>query len=275
MYAIADINPHTATEKRPRNARYVDSPAYKTFKRWVAALRERYSPLPADTTTIVFRLLFPDEDCQRKYGMQETRLAQHITTVLGVSSDTDGRGERLRNWKEEDALGCLGDEVLTVMSATAHSQGSTTTVSLEQIDTLLAELASKCAFSDASVRAPFSVTTPRRTREAILTALFACMTPAEGAILTQIILKDLRPLLYPIPRSATHYTAALLRYKSNAVTMLTKEAAMHAWDPTGRMSQIFKSRANLEETTRTYEGLQPGDAIPSPEYGIPVQVCRA
>ncbi|KAM5530825.1 hypothetical protein V8D89_015515 [Ganoderma adspersum] len=274
VHAIADIKPHIATEKQPRNARYVDSPAYKTFKRWVTALRERYSPLPADTTTIVFRLLFPDEDCRRKYGMQETRLAQHLTKVLGVSSDTDGRGERLRNWKEEDALGCLGDEVLVIMSATAHSQGSTTTVSLEQVDTLLAELASKCAFSDAAVRAPFSATAPRRTREAILAALFASLTPAEGAVLTQIILKDLRPLLYPIPRSATHYTAALLRYKSNAVTMLTKEAAMHAWDPTGRMSQIFKSRANLEETTRTYESLQPGDALPEPEYGIPVQIPK-
>ncbi|KAI1796725.1 hypothetical protein LXA43DRAFT_571479 [Ganoderma leucocontextum] len=272
--AIADTKPHKATEKQPRNARYVDSPAYNTFKRWLTALRERYPPLPADTTTIVFRLLFPDEDIGRKYGMQETRLAQHLTKVLAVSSDTEGRGERLRNWKEEDALGCLGNEVFTVMSATAHSQSSTTSVSLRQVDTLLAELASKCAFSDASVRAPFSAATPRRTREAILTTLFASLTPAEGAVLTQIILKDLRPLLSPIPRFATHYTAALLQYKSNAVTMLTKEAAMHAWDPTGRMSQIFKSRANLEETTRTYESLQPGDALPEPEFGTPIQIPK-
>lgn len=273
MHAIADVKPHKATEKQFRNARYADSPAYKTFQRWVTALRERYSPLPADTTTIIFRFLFPGEDCRRKYGVQEARLARHLTKVLSVSSDTDGRGVRLRNWKEEDALGCLGNEVFTIMSATAHSQASTANVSLAEVDALLAEFASKCAFSDASVRAPFSTAAQRRTREAILTTLFASLTPAEGAILTQIILKDLRPLLYPTPRSATHYTAALLQYKSNAVTMLTKEAAMHAWDPAGRMSQIFKSRANLEETTRTYESLQPGDTLPEPGYGTPVQVC--
>ncbi|PIL24908.1 hypothetical protein GSI_12795 [Ganoderma sinense ZZ0214-1] len=273
VHAIADIKPHTATEKQPRNARYIDSPAYKTFKRWVTALRGRYSPLSADTTTTIFHFLFPDEDGRRKYGMQETRLAQHLTKVFSVSSATDARGERLRSWKEEDSLGCLGDEVFTVMSATAHSQGSTTTISLEEVDALLAELASKCAFSDASVRTPFSTTT-RRTREMILTTLFASLTPAEGAVLTQIILKDLRPLLYPIPRSATHYTAALLQYKSNAVTMLTKEAAMHAWDPSGRMSQIFKSRATLEETTRTFESLQPGDTLPEPGYGTPVQIPK-
>ena len=90
--------------------------------------------------------------------------------------------------------------------------------------------------------------------------------------MTQIILKDLRPLLYPLPRSASHYTAALLQYKSNAVAMLTKEGAMHAWDPTGRMSLIFKSRANLEETARAYESLQAGEVLPQPEFGVPVQV---
>ena len=192
--AIAKVKPHKVLEKQPKDIRHFDTPAYKTFKRWVIALYDRYSPIPPNTTTIVFRFLFPDEDGRRKYGMQEAQLAQHLIKIFGVSAGTDGRGERLKNWKGEDAFGCLGDEVSAVMSATAHLQGSATTVALDRIDTLLMELASKCAFSDFSVHASTSTTTPRRSREDILASIYASLTPEEGAVVTQIILKDLRQL---------------------------------------------------------------------------------
>ena len=270
---IARIRPHTASEKQPRNTRYVDAPAYKTFKRWVAALRERYSPLPPETTAVVFRFLFPEENIQRKYGLQEPRLAQHLVKILGVSSDTSGRGERLKNWKEEDALGCLGDEVKTVISDASHSQASTVTMTVQKVDALLTELAAKCAFSAASVHQSFVNAPPRRTREAVLTELYTSLGPSDCAVITQIILKDLRPLLYPIPRSATHYTTALLRYNSTAITMLTKEAAMHAWDPSGRLSMIYRCRTDLDEATQQFEVLKSGDAMPQPQVGIPIQAC--
>ena len=271
--AVAKIKPHKASEKQPRGTHHTDSPAYKTFKRWIQALRERYSPLPPDTTAIVFRFLFPEEDIRRKYALQETRLAQYLVKILGVSSE--GRGERLKKWQGEDAIGCLGEEGGSIMSATTQSQASTVCVTLQQVDALLTELASKCAYSDSSVHASFVGAPQRRSREAILTTLYTSLTPAECAVVTQIILKDLRPLLYPIPTDATHYTAALLQYKSNAVTTLTKEAAMHAWDPSGRLSVIYRTRANLEEATRTYDRLQPGDAMPDPVVGTPIQVSSA
>lgn len=116
VQAIAAIKPHRAADKQPRSTRWADTPAYKTFKRWLGALRERYAPLPAGMTTIVFRLLFPEEDVRRKYGLQEIRLAQYLTKILGVSAAAGGRAERLRKWKGEDALGCLGKEVETVMA---------------------------------------------------------------------------------------------------------------------------------------------------------------
>ncbi|KAI0742007.1 hypothetical protein C8Q80DRAFT_1260737 [Daedaleopsis nitida] len=272
--AFADIKPHGASEKRPRNTRYTDSAAHNTFKRWVDALRKRYSPLPLGTTALVFRLLFPDEDVQRKYGLQETRLAQYLVKILGVSSDTHGRGERLKKWQGEDAMGCLGEEVKLVMSETfAHSQASTTEVTLEEVDALLTELAAKCAFSEASARAS-SGPAPRRPREAILKTLYTSLSPAQAAIVTQIILKDLRPLLYPIPSDAVHYTAALLRYKSNALSILTREMALRAWDPSGRLGVIYKNRADLKEATRIYDNLRPGDDLPAPQCGTPIQISK-
>ncbi|CDO68359.1 hypothetical protein BN946_scf184815.g6 [Trametes cinnabarina] len=270
IQAIAAMKPHQATEAQPRSTRYADTPAYKTFKRWAAALRERYAPLPPGTTAIILRLLFPEEDVHRKYGMQETRLAQYITKILGISTSTHGRGERLKNWNAEDALGCLGDEVNAVMTATPSAH--TSRLSLRQVDALLSELAASSAFSAETVRK--STARSRRPREAILTEIYTSLTPTESAIVTQIILKDLRPLLYPIPQSASHYTSALLRYKSNAVTTLTKEAAMHAWDPSGRFSVIFKARANLADAADAFEGFVNGEGLPQPTVGVPIQIPK-
>ncbi|KAI0332785.1 hypothetical protein GY45DRAFT_1273530 [Cubamyces sp. BRFM 1775] len=270
VQAIAAIKPHKATEKQPRNSRHSDSPAFKTFKRWIAALRERYSPLPPGTTAVVFRFLFPEEDTRRKYGMQETRLAQHISKILGVSSSTHARGERLRNWKGEDALGCLGNEVETVMATSSTVVSSD--VSLARVDALLGELAAKSAFSDGTVRKPPPTT--RRSREAILTDLYTVLTPVECAVVTQIILKDLQPLLYPIPKTASHYASALLQYKSNAVTMLTKTAAMYAWDPSGRMAVIFIARANVEEAANAFESFTNGEGMPEVTAGMPIQIPK-
>lgn len=70
-------------------------------------------------TTIVFRLLFPEDDVRRKYGLQEIRMAQYLTKILGISTAAGGRGERLRKWKGEDALGCLGKEVEMVMTGSS------------------------------------------------------------------------------------------------------------------------------------------------------------
>ena len=47
--------------------------------------------------------------------------------------------------------------------------------------------------------------------------------------MTQIILKDLRPVLYP--SKETHYTAALKNQKSNSVVHLEVVDALKAWDP--------------------------------------------
>ncbi|KAH9849855.1 hypothetical protein C2E23DRAFT_877883 [Lenzites betulinus] len=269
VQAIAAVKPHRATEKQPRFTRYVDNTAYKTFKRWAGALQERYS-LPAGGTAMIFRMLFPEEDIRRKYGMQEPRLAQCVTKILGVSSAPKGRGHRLKNWKGGDALGCLGNEVATVMAGS--STVYTSSISLARVDALLAELAGTCPFSADATR--ISAPTTQRSKDAILTALYATLTPSEGAVVTQIILKDLRPLLYPIPPDASHYTSALLEYKSNAVATLPKEAAMHAWDPSGRLSFIFRTRANLEEATLAYEGFANGEGFPQPTVGVPIQIPK-
>lgn len=135
---------------------------------------------------------------------------------------------------------------------------------MHYVDALLTELACTSAFSASNIRS--SVTSHRIPRE-ILQSLFVNLDPHSAAFLTQIILKDLRPLLYPL--SETHYTTSLLQYNSNAVSMLTKEDVMKAWDLSGRMLRVYKLRACLEEAARVCD--DPREVI-QPRLGAPIEV---
>ncbi len=135
---------------------------------------------------------------------------------------------------------------------------------MAEVDALLTELASTCAFSSSKIRS--SVPSSRAPR-VILRELYSILDPLSASFVTQIILKDLRPLMYPL--SETHYTASLLQYKSNAAFVITKECAMRAWDPSGRMFNAYSVRASLEEASRVYEDC---DEDIKPQVGIPINV---
>lgn len=137
---------------------------------------------------------------------------------------------------------------------------------MEDIDQLLFELASTSAFSSANIHASSSA---RRKPREILRDLYRSATPSSAALITQIILKDLRPLLYPLT-GERHYTAQLLQYNSRSVTMLTKEQAMWAWDPTGRMAGAYKARASLEHASEILDGPR---CFVQPRIGTVIAVC--
>lgn len=72
-------------------------------------LRRRFAPLPPNTTSICFLLLFPEEDVHRKYDIQETRMAQLLADCFGIDSKT------FETWSLEQATGCLGQELKVVL----------------------------------------------------------------------------------------------------------------------------------------------------------------
>lgn len=96
-----------------------------------------------------------------------------------------------------------------------------------QVDRLLTQLASLSPFSHSSIQKNPSLP---NSRVEILKILYSSLSPAEASFLTQIILKDLRPVLYP--SRETHYTAALKHQKSNDVVYLNVVDALKVWDPT-------------------------------------------
>ncbi|KAG1746672.1 DNA ligase/mRNA capping enzyme [Suillus paluster] len=248
-----------------------DIPAHNTsiLGRWVEALKKNYSPLPRDTTAHVLRLLFPEEDSHRKYDLQESRLSQLLPECLDNSTVPHISAARLKQWGMQQNSGCLGQEILALQSS--DSELFIGPKSLQEINVLLDELASTSVFSDKALHAAHSLS-PQRSKSAILRSLYESLPVLDAAYLTQIILKDLRPILYAPPVTST--SRVLLDYNTNSKPMLTKEDFMRTWDPSGSMLKMYRARANMTEAALGFEA---GGAIshPRPRWGIPVEIPKS
>ena len=215
--------------------------------------------------------------------MQETKLAQYLADCFGI------RDQRLQNWGKADSSGCLGEEVKRILNSVCavhknspsdllhfltylcyqNIEGHTSPLSITDVDTLLAELASHSGFSHVSIRNQYTRNT-RRRKCTIFRALYRSLSPIDASFLTQIILKDLRPLLYPL--SQTHYTTALKQFNSASVKMLTKEHAMLAWDPSRWMLEMYRVRSNLHDAAAEFERSGSHANAVTPKVGTPIEV---
>ncbi|RDB20889.1 DNA ligase [Hypsizygus marmoreus] len=242
-------------------------PARDVFGRWVTQLRKVYSPLPTGTTAIVFKLLFPEEDISRKYNMQETKLSHRLAECFGMDP------QKLRKWLSESCSGCLGEELrLALENACPTVDGHISPLSIEQVDTLLDELASLSGYSHVSVRKKYPHGT-RRRRLSILKDLFCTLSPIDASFLTQIILKDLQPILYPLQEM--HYTASLIDFNSASVKMLTIYHAMELWDPSGWMRNAYLVKSTIAEVANEFE-LPPAERSRNvPRIGTPVTMPKS
>ncbi|KAJ7050474.1 hypothetical protein C8F01DRAFT_1067664 [Mycena amicta] len=239
-----------------------DSPPLRVFGRWVSRLRADFPQLAEGSTVTLFRLLFPEDDSRRKYDMQEARLASAIADCLGTSA------KPLRAWATATS-GCLGAEVLTVMQRCSLNV-EFSPLTMANVDQLLDELAANSGFTCASIRKDYPIAT-RRNKETILRALYRCLAPLDAAWLTQILLKDLRPMLYPL--SATHYSRALKAYNSVSVAELSKEEAMKVWDPSGRLLHCYRVRSRIDDAASAFEA--GGPLSFNPQIGQPVPIPKA
>jgi DNA ligase-4 len=132
---------------------------------------------------------------------------------------------------------------------------------------LLDELARLCRFSQ--LPSSPSDSPAGRSQLAILTDLYNLASPDAAAIITQIILKDMRPILNPI--EVVHTTRNLLKQRAPSNSLDVSEA-MRIWDP--ELPRIYKICSNVTEAFRVIE-----DGVPptlEPILGAPIQVgCQS
>ena len=288
LHKISLIDPILATV--PLANRPDPPKATSKLRAWFARLRQE-EDLHPETGPIFFRLLFPEEDVARKYGLKETRLARLLVSEFGV--DVEHRGRTLVEWDEwtrssSDAkVGCLGSEVVGVLEPVYTVRHDTPTkfgvrpntpmqthdpgrLTLNRADELLTELARHCIFSDVP-----KTQMAWRPQKAIIHDLYCHLSPIEAGFMTQIILKDLKPMLYPL--SVLNTPQALKKYNTNSVHMLTIYEVMQEWDP--EMNRLYRNRARLDEAAQVIWQMRSGQPSPqdqiksfTPKLGTPIQV---
>ncbi|VDB87531.1 unnamed protein product [Peniophora sp. CBMAI 1063] len=232
--AISEITPvRVGDKKRQSLVDGTQTPrARKVFGTWLKEIRAKYSPLPPGTTAAILRLLFPEVDVDRKYSMQEKRLGEQLAQALGISTQKGHCGSVLRSWNEWDTRGCLGHVVQGLFESRANEnpEEHVSSLSVIDVDRLLSDLARYSPWSSNDVRHSRNSNEPAKSKiRDVLSRLYSDLPPFDAAVLTQIILKDLRPILYPLPATGT--TASLLSYNTNAVYMLSLQDALRDWTP--------------------------------------------
>jgi len=166
----------------------------------------------------------------------------------------------------EAGTGCLGKEVEKVIKDRLGDSRST--LSIRQVDRLLDMLAAHSAFSQLS-QPPSALPTP----DSILTKLYrdSNLSPCSLALLTQIILRDLRPLLDPLPTLQVTNPTAMLRLGPTGPAQLDLYAAIKCWD--GRMAEMYwKGRGDVDHCADIVEMGQGAATSPGPVVGVNVQV---
>lgn len=238
-----------ASYKGKRRQETIDS-SMSILRSWLSALDD---PSPADGL-VLYRLIFPGHDIRRRYGLKETLLAKELPIALGFApppellawDGTHSSSSNAPNY-EPPKHGCFG---LCLQHSIAQRTNATGHPSLDiyKLNDLLDELASQCDYSSQDVKQKFRHLR-RRSRLAILADLFSPLSNPEAAYLAQIILRDISPLLYPIP--SFHSDVALLKHNASSLKQLDFSSALRAWH--WALPSIYMFHADLEAVFQTLE----------------------
>ncbi|KAL0574607.1 hypothetical protein V5O48_007357 [Marasmius crinis-equi] len=196
--------------------------------------------------------------------MQENALAREVGKCLGISD------EKLINWEAMGDTVCLGEQLRKVLEPSCSDPEEHCPLNLTAVDALLDELAAFSRWTEKSIRDRFPK--KRRQRQDVLKQLFRPMTPFDAACLAQIILRDVRPLMYPLCEKQMHYTAALKEFKSNCVIELNRLPAMKVWDPTLVFLKSHRVCFSLEHAADAFER---GVPMTEPVYGLQLEIPKS
>lgn len=263
---IARIKPVRAGESASNSGNTTTPIAI--FRTWLAHLK---NATPAQGL-ILFRLIFPEDDIRRRYGLQEDLLSREIVKALSLPAGALGAWKHdVPSWSDEDRLigphtptGCLGLAIQNTLEARRHASIiRSQSLPIERVDALLDQLASFCPFSSADILATKREEGRQWARSPILSALFESLSAREAAYMTQIILRDLSPIIYPVSSSSTD--VSLVSYNSSSLQVLELQSALKEWSWV--LPAIYRVRADLDSA---FNALKANDIRSSPFISVHV-----
>ncbi|BGP40014.1 hypothetical protein JCM10450v2_003994 [Rhodotorula kratochvilovae] len=260
-----------AEGKAPKEQRLLEA--------WVDAVRREHDgALPEGTVVLFFRLFFPEEGVRRRYGLQELTLGEALETVYGAKRGTFRRwnaGLASHAGGRSASTGCLGADVARWLEKRERwGKGKAREMTLGRVDELLDELATTSTWSSADVQL-LRLDPRRKARSvnAILADLLLPLSPSETAVMLQLILRDLSPLLYPPPSASGD--VALTCYNSLAYNEIGLYDAMRAWHQ--GMPRLYQAVADLDWVAWQAEQAICSDRpLPRamPRIGLPIKVPK-
>ncbi|KAL4819847.1 hypothetical protein BDW67DRAFT_173121 [Aspergillus spinulosporus] len=207
-----------ATENRNRN------PDARTLTLWFARHDKKLRSPDTDRVALL-SCMFPEKRTDRVYWLKDTNLARVIgrCLLLGLS-----RREELEKWRVSGGAD-LGQCVENVMRQAENHIVSGQEVTVEEIDTALNVIASRCRFSGPSVRRQRSAVDVEET----LAPLYRRLSSRDAKWLTRMILKTHFSDTLPekLTLKSFHFLLPhLLLFQNSfeaAVTLLSSEPIIH------------------------------------------------
>ncbi|KAG8827284.1 hypothetical protein FRC19_004490 [Serendipita sp. 401] len=179
-------------------------------------------------------------------------------TTLSLARWSEGGGI---NGPWEGRTGCLGEEMRIVLASRYQSRPHSTKT-IDDINVLLDELSQHSNYSETR-----TIEDGPRPRLDILRDLYTNVTPEEASLITQVILKDLRPILEPIGPA---HTTVNLSKRSNIDQRLTLRQALSVWDQ--RLSRLYRVCSSIKEA---FSALEHGtNSSLTPVVGVPVEIPK-
>ena len=136
--------------------------------------------------------LFPARRTDRVYGLQPPSLTKILSRCLGLGSS---RLKDLERWKQP-ACGDLADCVERVLSQAEFPLQTSNEVTVDQVDAMLTEIASRSNFSGPDIRVRDAGTSAITVGQR-LSRIYLRLQSREAKWLTRMILKDYSPVILP------------------------------------------------------------------------------
>ncbi|GAA5897078.1 hypothetical protein JCM8208_006163 [Rhodotorula glutinis] len=252
---------------------------HRLLAAWIDGVRaeHRDGAVPDGTIVLFFRLFFPHEGVRRRYGLQELTLGEALESVYGAKRGSFSRWNAATSSSAAvgEGSGCMGQQVARWLERSGKwGKGKAKELTMGRVDELLDELATLSTWSSTDVQ--HLQMRPRYTARpvtAILADLLFPLSPSETAVMLQIILRDLSPLLYPPPSALGD--VALMRFTSVAYNEIGVYDAMRLWHE--GMPRLYQAVADLDWVAWQAEkalchGRPLGPVVP--KIGLPIKVPK-
>lgn len=155
-------------------------------KDWFRSHRRAIDSLDASSTAALLSCLFPERRTGRVYGLQAATLTRLLSRTLGLSASKLRDLSAYRQPGHGDLGTCL-ERVLREGGPPALPF-----VTIEEVDSVLVNLARSCQFSDPALRLQSTGNTDQH--QLSLTNIFRRLHPSEAKWLVRLILKDFAPV---------------------------------------------------------------------------------